>query len=107
MTEVPRTPKDILKDYFRQTKGTSALADDHEPVVDSVAEALYSKGYSLKMMTDFDKGALSHVIDVIIPGVSHAYGNDTAAPLLDAHIFFFFFFFFCGRAIHYIHETRM
>lgn len=44
MTEVPRTPKDILKDYFRQTKGTSALADDHEPVVDSVAEALYSKG---------------------------------------------------------------
>ena len=44
MTELPRTPKDILKDYFKQTKGNSALADDHEPVVDTVAEALYSKG---------------------------------------------------------------
>ena len=38
------------------------------------------------MMTDFDKGALSHMIDVVIPGITHAYGNDTAGSLLDAHI---------------------
>lgn len=45
-TELPHTLKEDLQDGFKQTKGTSALAHDHEPVVDGAAQALFQRAES-------------------------------------------------------------